>query len=59
MSEEANDKRNGSRREIARRSSEGAIDARQIDAFVENYPLLSLGFVLAAGYALGRIISKH
>ena len=38
MSEEANDKRKGSRREIARRSSEGAIDARQIDAFVENYP---------------------
>jgi hypothetical protein len=32
--------------------------AKQIQEFVDDYPLLSLAFVVAAGYALGRIISR-
>ena len=32
--------------------------AKQIQAFVDDYPLLSLAFMVAAGYAAGRIISK-
>jgi hypothetical protein len=31
---------------------------RQIQAFVSDHPLLSLAFMVAAGYAVGRIISK-
>jgi hypothetical protein len=31
---------------------------RRIEAFVDDYPLLSLAFVVAAGYALGRLISR-
>jgi hypothetical protein len=32
--------------------------AKEIQAFVDDYPLLSLAFMVAAGYAAGRIISK-
>jgi hypothetical protein len=32
--------------------------AKRIHAFVEDHPLLSLAFMVAAGYAVGRIISK-
>jgi ElaB/YqjD/DUF883 family membrane-anchored ribosome-binding protein len=32
--------------------------AKQIQEFVEDYPLLSLAFVVAAGYAVGRLISR-
>jgi len=38
--------------------AERGIDAQQIRAFVEDYPLLSLGAVVASGYVLGRLISK-
>jgi hypothetical protein len=34
------------------------VAATQIREFVDDYPLLSLAFVVAAGYAIGRIISK-
>jgi hypothetical protein len=42
----------------ARTISDSAPDLRQIQAFIDDYPLLSLAFVVAAGYALGRLISK-
>ena len=42
----------------ARKISGSAPDVRQIEAFIDDYPLLSLAFVVAAGYALGRLISK-
>jgi hypothetical protein len=42
----------------ARKISDGAPDMRQIQSFIDEYPLLSLAFVVAAGYALGRVISK-
>jgi hypothetical protein len=32
--------------------------AKQIQTFVEEHPLLSLAFMVAVGYAAGRIISK-
>jgi ElaB/YqjD/DUF883 family membrane-anchored ribosome-binding protein len=38
--------------------AERGIDTQQIQAFVEDYPLLSLGAVVATGYVLGRLISK-
>jgi hypothetical protein len=38
--------------------AERGIDAQQIRAFVEDYPLLSLGAVVATGYVLGRLVSK-
>ena len=38
--------------------AERGVDTRQIRAFVEDYPLLSLGAVVASGYVLGRLISK-
>jgi hypothetical protein len=38
--------------------AERGIDTQQIRAFVEDYPLLSLGAVVASGYVLGRLISK-
>ena len=31
---------------------------RELESFAEEHPLLTLGFVVAAGYALGRIVSK-
>jgi hypothetical protein len=42
----------------ARQISGSTPDLRQIQAFIDEYPLLSLAFVVAAGYALGRLISK-
>ena len=38
--------------------AERGIDTQQIRAFAEDYPLLSLGAVVASGYVLGRLISK-
>ena len=32
--------------------------AKQIQTFVDEHPLLSLAFMVAVGYAAGRIISK-
>jgi hypothetical protein len=32
--------------------------AKQIQTFVAEHPLLSLAFMVAVGYAAGRIISK-
>jgi ElaB/YqjD/DUF883 family membrane-anchored ribosome-binding protein len=32
--------------------------AKQIREFVDDHPLLSLAFVVAAGYAVGRLISR-
>ena len=40
------------------RATKGGIDARQIQAFVQDYPLLSLAAVMATGYALGRLMSR-
>jgi hypothetical protein len=34
------------------------VPAPQIQAFVEEHPLLSIAFMVALGYAAGRIISK-
>jgi ElaB/YqjD/DUF883 family membrane-anchored ribosome-binding protein len=31
---------------------------KQIQAFVDDHPLLSLAFMVAAGYSIGRLISK-
>jgi hypothetical protein len=30
----------------------------QLQAFTEEHPLLSVAFVVAAGYAIGRVVSK-
>ena len=38
--------------------AERGIDTQQIRAFAEDYPLLSLGAVVASGYVLGGLISK-
>jgi ElaB/YqjD/DUF883 family membrane-anchored ribosome-binding protein len=32
--------------------------AKQIQAFVDDHPLLSLAFMVAAGYSIGRLIAK-
>jgi len=40
------------------KATDGGIDARQIQAFVQDYPLLSLAAVMATGYALGRLMSR-
>ncbi len=32
--------------------------ALQLQAFAEDHPLLSVAFVVAAGYAIGRVVSK-
>jgi hypothetical protein len=48
-------------RELKRRVSrltDHGIDSRQVQVFVEEYPLLALAAVVATGYALGRLISK-
>jgi len=40
-------------------SSITELDAtKRIQAFVDDHPLLSLAFMVAAGYAVGRIVSK-
>jgi hypothetical protein len=41
-----------------RKITGGVPDMRQIQAFIDDYTLLSLAFVVAAGYALGRVVSK-
>ncbi len=52
MTEETSDRRKFT-------TSMGELDpAKQIQAFVDDHPLLSLAFMVAAGYAAGRIISK-
>jgi hypothetical protein len=62
MTEEANGRRRGATRarepEAAKASADSAIVAKQIQVFIDEHPLLSLGFVVAAGYAAGRILSK-
>jgi hypothetical protein len=40
------------------KATESGIDTRQIRAFVQEYPLLSLAAVMAIGYALGRVMSR-
>ena len=40
------------------KATENGIDTRQIQAFVQYYPLLSLAAVMATGYALGRLMSR-
>ena len=40
------------------KATEDGIDTRQIQAFVQYYPLLSLAAVMATGYALGRLMSR-
>jgi len=40
------------------KATESGIDTRQIQAFVQDYPLLSLAAVMAIGYALGRVMSR-
>ena len=59
MSEERSRRRPvGALKATARKISGGAPDVQQIQAFIDDYPLLSLAFVVAVGYALGRLISK-
>jgi hypothetical protein len=58
MNRDAKDKANGISRELKRRVSEYGMDPRQVQAFVDAYPLLALAAVVAAGYAVGRLISK-
>jgi hypothetical protein len=58
MSEEPTRRRPVRALKATARLSDGAPDLRQIQAFIDDYPLLSLAFVVAAGYALGRLISK-
>ena len=40
------------------KATEDGIDTRQIQAFVQYYPLLSLAAVMATGSALGRLMSR-
>jgi hypothetical protein len=40
------------------KATKGGIDTRDIQAFVQDYPLLSLAAVMATGYALGRLMSR-
>jgi hypothetical protein len=40
------------------KATESGIDTRQIQAFVQDYPLLSLAAVMAIGYALWRVMSS-
>jgi hypothetical protein len=40
-------------------TASGELDlGKQIQTFVDEHPLLSLAFMVALGYAAGRIISK-
>jgi hypothetical protein len=52
MSQETSDRRNDATptRELD--------PTKQIRAFVDEHPLLSLAFMVALGYAAGRVISK-
>jgi hypothetical protein len=38
--------------------TERGFDEREVQAFVHDYPLLSLAAVIATGYAVGRLISR-
>jgi hypothetical protein len=61
MNRDTKDKAKSMSRELKRRVSrltEHGMDSRQVQAFVEEYPLLALAAVVATGYALGRLISK-
>jgi hypothetical protein len=61
MNAEAKNKGKSVVRDLKQRVSkvtERGVDARQIQAFVQDYPLLSLAAVIATGYAPGRLISK-
>jgi ElaB/YqjD/DUF883 family membrane-anchored ribosome-binding protein len=58
MNRDTNDKAKSLSRELKRRASDYGVDAQQVQAFVEAYPLLSLAVVVAAGYAIGRLMSK-
>jgi hypothetical protein len=58
MNRATNDKEKSMSRELGRRVAEYGVDPRQVQAFVEAYPLLALAAVVAAGYAAGRLISK-
>jgi hypothetical protein len=57
MSEETSDRRKVAAQPHAGSNEPTAVE-RQIQTFVDEHPPLSLAFVVAAGYAIGRIISK-
>ena len=40
------------------KATEDGIDIRQVQAFVQDYPLLSLAAVMVTGYALGLLMSR-
>jgi hypothetical protein len=44
--------------DLVQEEKERLRETRQIQAFIEDYPLLALGAVVATGYILGRLISK-
>jgi ElaB/YqjD/DUF883 family membrane-anchored ribosome-binding protein len=61
MNGETKERAKGVVRDLKRRVSKATddgIDIRQIQAFVQEYPLLSLAAVIATGYALGRLMSR-
>jgi hypothetical protein len=61
MSGEMKERAKGVVTDLKRRVSkatESGIDTRQIQAFVQDYPLLTLAAVMATGYALGRVMSR-
>jgi ElaB/YqjD/DUF883 family membrane-anchored ribosome-binding protein len=61
MNSETKERAKGVVRDLRRRVSkatDGGIDTSEIQAFVRDYPLLSLAAVMATGYALGRLMSR-
>ena len=61
MNGETKERAKGVVRDLKRqvsKASEDGIDTRQIQAFVQDYPLLTLAAVMATGYALGRLMSR-
>ena len=61
MNGETKERAKGVVRDLKRRVSKATgsgIDTREIQAFVQEYPLLSLAAVMATGYALGRLMSR-
>jgi hypothetical protein len=59
MNGESNDRPKGaSAPDAAKASNEPAATERQIQVFIDEHPVLSIAFAVAAGYAVGRIVSK-
>ena len=53
------DENRGATAERSSKVSNGPVfTTRQLQAFAEDHPLLSVAFVVAAGYAVGRVVSR-